>query len=102
MLKFLELRQNRWVNGRTNMTIIKQGCRKRGGGGGATSFFGHQLTLSQPGGHIMPTTVLQAPLDFQTLRRDSPVKYIKNGLKDDNHLCVKLTAFRGIQKDFLV
>ena len=29
-----------------------------------------QLTLSQPGGQIMPTTVLQAPPpDFQTLRR---------------------------------
>ena len=28
-----------------------------------------QLTLSQPGGQIMPTTVIQAPLDFQTLRR---------------------------------
>ena len=28
-----------------------------------------QLTLSQPGGQIMPTTVLQAPPNFQTLRR---------------------------------
>ena len=28
-----------------------------------------QLTLSQPGGQIMPTTVLQAPSNFQTLRR---------------------------------
>ena len=27
-------------------------------------------------------------------------KVHKNGFKDDNHLCVKLTAFRGIQKEF--
>jgi hypothetical protein len=33
-------------------------------------FLAEQLTLSQPGGQIMPTTVLQAPpTDFQTLRR---------------------------------
>ena len=31
-----------------------QGCRSRGG-------LAEQLTLSQPGGQIMPTTVLRAP-----------------------------------------
>jgi hypothetical protein len=30
-----------------------------------------QLTLSQPGGHIMLTTLLRATPDFQTLRRSS-------------------------------
>ena len=44
-------------------------------GGGLTSpptpqFFAKQLTLSEPEGQIMPTTVLRAPPpDFQTLRR---------------------------------
>ena len=32
-------------------------------------FLAKQVTLSQPGGQIMPTPVLQAPPDFQTLRR---------------------------------
>ena len=33
-------------------------------------FLAEQLTLSQPGGQIMPTTVLRAsPPDFQILRR---------------------------------
>jgi hypothetical protein len=43
----------------------------RGGAGGLwpPQFLAKQLTLSQPGGQIMPTTVLQAPPDFQTLRR---------------------------------
>ena len=38
-------------------------CRKRGAGGGALApqFLAKQLTLSQPGVQIMPTTVLQAP-----------------------------------------
>ena len=45
--------------------MISQGCRKRGGWGG--SILAEQLTLSQPGGQIMPTAVLQAPPppDFQ-------------------------------------
>ena len=33
------------------------------------SFLEENLTLSQPGGQIMPTTVLSALPDFQTLRR---------------------------------
>ena len=32
-------------------------------------FSAKQLTLSKPGGQIIPTTVLRAPPDFQTLRR---------------------------------
>ena len=43
-----------------------------GGAGGAKAppqFFAKQLTLSQPGEQIMPTTVLLAPPNFQTLRR---------------------------------
>ena len=35
----------------------------------ALQIFTDQVTLSQPGGQIMPTTVLRAPPDFQTLRR---------------------------------
>ena len=47
-----------------------QARHKRGAGGAvAPQFLAEQLTLSQPGGQIMPTTVLQAPPDFQTLRR---------------------------------
>ena len=42
--------------------MSEQDCRQ---------FLTDQLTLSQPGGggQIMPTTVLQAPQNFQTLRR---------------------------------
>ena len=34
----------------------------------APQFLADQLTLPQPGGHIMPTTLLRALSDFQTLR----------------------------------
>ena len=46
-------------------------ARGLGAGEGALvpQFFAEQLTLSLTGGQIMPTIVLQAPLDFQTLRR---------------------------------
>ena len=43
-----------------------------GWGGGLRApiqFLAEKLTLSQPGGHIMPNTLLRAPSDFQTLRR---------------------------------
>ena len=49
-----------------------QGYRQ--GGAAAPQFLTDQLTLSQPGGLIMPTTVLPAPPDFQTLRRACPIK----------------------------
>ena len=39
-----------------------------GGGALAPQFLADQLTLPQPGGHIMPTTLLRALSDFQTLR----------------------------------
>ena len=48
-------------------TIVTfQACRKEGGAGGLQppQFFADQLTLSQPGRKIMPTTVLRAPPDF--------------------------------------
>jgi len=35
----------------------------------APQFWAEQLTLSQLGEQIMPTTVLRAPPDFQTLQR---------------------------------
>ena len=57
----------------------------RGAGGAlAPSFLAKQLTLSQPGGQIMATTVIQAPPDFQTLRRAwininrLPLRYCKS------------------------
>ena len=47
-----------------------QGRRLRGAWGAlAPQFLAKQLTLSQPGGQIIPTTVLRAPPEFQTLRR---------------------------------
>ena len=56
------------------MYVIKNICRAvaRGGLWGLQpppQCLAEQLTLSQPGGQIMPTTVLQAPSNFQTLRR---------------------------------
>ena len=55
------------------LTAFTQGRRKRegleGGGALAPQFLAKELTLSQPGGHIIPTTVLQVPPDFQTLRQ---------------------------------
>ena len=47
------------------------GLEQNLGWGGA-----NQLTLSQPGGQIMPTTVIQAPLDFQTLRQPCTTSYL--------------------------
>ena len=55
------------------MIDLEMLCRAvaRGGLGGLQppQFFTDQLTLSQPGGQTMPTTVLLAPPNFQTLRR---------------------------------
>ena len=50
---------------------LLQGCRKRRAEGASAppQFLAKQLTLSQPGGQIIPTTVLRAPPEFQTLRR---------------------------------
>ena len=47
-----------------------QGCRKRGAeGASAPQYLDKQLTLSQPGGQIIPSTVLPAPPDSKALRR---------------------------------
>ena len=49
---------------------VARGRGKAGGLGGLPQFLADQLTLSQPGGGAhSPHTVLQAPPDFQTLRR---------------------------------
>ena len=53
---------------KTFFYALLQGCRQRGGAL-APQFLAKQLTLSQPGGQNMPTSVLLAPTDFQTLRR---------------------------------
>ena len=52
------------------MIIIHAGLSEAGGlrGALAPQFLVEQLTLSQPGGQIMPTTVLRAPPDFQTVK----------------------------------
>ena len=52
-------------------TQSKQARRKRGAGGHVRfHFLADQLTLSRPGGHIIPTQYyLLAPQEFQTLRR---------------------------------
>ena len=47
-----------------------------GGGAAAPQFLADQLTLPQPGGHIMPTTLLRATPDFQTLGRCVTVREI--------------------------
>ena len=50
------------------------------GGARAPQFLADQLTLSQPGGHIMPTTLLRATPDFQTLWRPwSNIKELNKG-----------------------
>ena len=57
--------------------VYMQDRRKHRGLGAkalAPQFWAKQLTLFQPGGQIMPTTVLRAPPDFQTLRR--PCMYV--------------------------
>ena len=44
----------------SNITYVKSNKLK---------FLAKQLTLFQPGGQIIPTTILRAPPDFQTLQR---------------------------------
>ena len=58
-----------------------QGRRNRGGGSPPpTQFLADHLTLSQPGGHIMPTTLLRATPDFQIV--DScQISYLAKMLK---------------------
>ena len=58
--------------GKEVQIVSLSGPSQAGGWGGfrpPPQFLAKQLTLSQPGGQIMPTTVIQAPPDFQTLRR---------------------------------
>ena len=51
------------------------GTGGRGAGGGVLGPPSFRLTLSQPGRHIMPTTLLRAPSDFQTPWQ--PYTYLK-------------------------
>ena len=70
----------------------KTGLTQVGGQGGQvpSRFFAENLTLSLPGGQIMPTTVLNAPSDFQTLRR--PCKKGRNNFLDSLHALVGLAC----------
>jgi hypothetical protein len=58
-----------------------------------------QLTLSQPGGQIMPTAVLQAPSNFQTLRRPCQFGLIEcpKAQEDPN----KIVNYRGYPPIYL-
>ena len=53
------------------LDMYNSGLSQAGGPGGHVppQFLADQLTLSQPGGAHYPHPVLQAPPDFQTLRR---------------------------------
>ena len=69
----------------------KTGLSRMGGPRQVPSqFFAENLTLSLPGGQIMPTTVLHAPSDFQTLRRSC--KKGRNKLLDLLHALVGLAC----------
>ena len=61
--------------------MLSRPVGKGGGAGGASApqFLADQLTLSQPGGYIMPTTLLHATPDFQTWRRPCIVDMLKSG-----------------------
>ena len=47
---------------------IKTGMEEPGGGAHAPQILADQLTLSQPGGNIMPPTLLLSLPDYQTKR----------------------------------
>ena len=60
--------------------MYDSGLSQGGGAGGASAppqILADQLTLSQPGGAHYPHPVLQAPPDFQTLRRPCIVCTLK-------------------------
>ena len=52
------------------LTKVSGGCRNQGSWWGTrfSHFFAYQLTLSEPGGQIMPQIFLTAPPDFQAFR----------------------------------
>ena len=65
-------------------SCMKAGPSQVGGWGAlAPQFLAKQLTLSQPGGQIMPTTEIQAPPDFQTLRRPWNMCWLECRKRDD-------------------
>ena len=55
------------------LTMQCQGCRNHRGRWGTRPihFLADHLTLSQPGGQIVPPRLLLGPLDYQTFRRPS-------------------------------
>ena len=56
----------------STLTLTYQARRKCGAWGASApppQFLAKQLTLFQPEGQIMHTTVIQAPPEFQTLQR---------------------------------
>ena len=63
------------------------GWRLRGLQPPPPQFLTDQLTLSQPGGLIMPTTVLPAPPNFQTLRRACTCIINSQGIFEKFLLC---------------
>ena len=60
-----------------------QGRNAAKGGGAAPKVLDEELTLSQPGGQIMPTPVLQALSDFQTLQQPLvPFSIFRSRIRD--------------------
>ena len=74
--------------------LLVQACRRRGCHG--THILTDQLTLSQPGGQIMPTTLLlQNPQDFQTFLRPWTTYYqfeIRNTLLNSHKSLLQSVA----------
>ena len=86
-------------------TISQQGRRKRGLRGFSPSpVFGWTVNPISTGGQIMPTTVLRAPLDFQTLRRPWSHQFNEAKIWEKNGTCdfwpVVAFYFSTFQKQF--
>ena len=60
--------------------------RDVGGGGGESQFLTDKLTLFQPGGQIMPTTLLPAPTPPQIFGRCGVSAPIKMTLHATNYI----------------
>ena len=80
---------------------VIQACHKQGAEGPYVppplQFLANQLTLSQPGGHIMSTALLHAPPDFQTLRRPCVLNSVRWVVKFP-HAEFKISSFRNYVK----
>ena len=62
------------------LSVIKQRCSYRGGGGPSLNFL-DKLTLFKPGGQIMPLTLLPAPPEIKKLSTPLPLHSKKEKLE---------------------